>query len=196
MATTLFADDEVALGERFRAGDEDAMREVYERYGSAMHTIARSMLRDREQASDAVQQALLQAWRSADRFDPSRRLGPWLNQITRRACIDAYRRDRRFESTLGSQSPDGPAADGWALSGWVDDAASIERGWVAAEVRRAIDVLPPPEKSVARLAHIEGLTHREIASRLRVPVGTVKSRTARAHTRLARLLSHLAPVPA
>ena len=80
--------------------------------------------------------------------------------------------------------------------GWVDDAASIERGWVAAEVRRAIDVLPPPEKSVARLAHIEGLTHREIANRLRVPVGTVKSRTARAHLRLARLLSHLAPVPA
>jgi RNA polymerase sigma-70 factor (ECF subfamily) len=196
MATTLFADDEVALGEWFRAGDEDAMREIYQRYGSAMHTIARSMLRDREQAADAVQQALLQAWRSADRFDASRKLGPWLNQITRRACIDAYRRDRRFEPTVGHHPADGRPADGRVPGGWVDDAASIERGWVAAEVRRAIDVLPAPEQSVARLAHIEGLTHREIASRLRVPVGTVKSRTARAHTRLSRLLSHLAPVPA
>ena len=130
MATTLFVDDEVALGERFRAGDEDAMREVYERYGSAMHTIARSMLRDREQASDAVQQALLQAWRSSDRFDPSRRLGPWLNQITRRACIDAYRRDRRFEPTLGSQPTDGRGADGSAQgAGSTTRPRSSAAGW-------------------------------------------------------------------
>ena len=68
---------------------------------------------------------------------------------------------------------------------------AFERTWEAFEVRAALDQLPSDEREVVRLAHFEGLTHSEIADRLDVPVGTVKSRSFRAHRRLAGLLAHL-----
>jgi RNA polymerase sigma-70 factor (ECF subfamily) len=79
------------LAARFRDGDADAVREVYRRHSGTMYAIARWMLRDPGHAADAVQQAFLQAWRSAATFDTSRPLGPWLAQITRRVAIDAHR---------------------------------------------------------------------------------------------------------
>ena len=196
MATTLFADDEVALGERFRAGDEDAMRDVYERYGAPCTPSPGPCCATGSRPSDAVQQALLQAWRSADRFDPSRKLGPWLNQITRRACIDAYRRDRRFESDPGATSPwmAGPSVGGSTEAGSTTLPRSSVAGW------RPRCGEPSTSCHRPRRAWRGWPTRRPHASRdrqpARVPVGTVKSRTARAHVRLARLLSHLDSLPA
>ena len=121
------------LTERFRGGDELALREVYRRFGGPMHALAFGMLRDRADAADAVQQAFLQAWRSAERFDVERNLGPWMFQIVRRVCLDALRRRRRRPVTT--------AAVDLADAGSVDE--SIERTWMRWEVRRAIDNLPP-----------------------------------------------------
>src|SRR6185503_5848195 len=87
--------DATELAAGFRAGDEDAVRQVYRRHGRAMYSVARSILGDRDAAADAVQQAFLQAWRAAGTFDASRPMGPWLAQITRRVCIDGLRRDSR-----------------------------------------------------------------------------------------------------
>jgi len=177
--------DDALLAARFRDGDADAVAEVYRRYSGPMYAVARWTLRDATQAADAVQQAFLQAWRSAGSFDTSRRLSPWLFQITRRVCIDTIRHDRR--------RPTSTELPGDTMLGSVDDAESIERSWATWAVREAIDQLPPRERVVARLAHVEGLSHREIAVRLDVPVGTVKSRMSRAHERLARALAGLAP---
>jgi RNA polymerase sigma-70 factor, ECF subfamily len=178
-------DDDAALAQRFREGDEDAVRDVYRRYAGAMYTSARWLLRDDARAADAVQQAFLQAWRSAASFDTSRPLSPWLFQITRRVCIDAIRRARRRPVTT--------ELIGEGDLGAVDDTAEVERSWTRWEVRRAIGQLPPPERDVARLAYVDGLSHREIAGRLGLPVGTVKSRTSRVQAKLAGALAHLAP---
>ncbi len=185
MAENALDGDDAELAQRFRDGDEDAVRELYRRYSGAMYAAARWMLRDDSRAADAVQQAFLQAWRSAGGFDTSRPLSPWLFQITRRVCIDAIRRSRRRPVTT-------------ELTGEVDlDAgdgiAEVERSWTRWEVRRAIDRLPPRERDVARLAYVDGLSHPEIAGRLGVPIGTVKSRTSRAQARLSGALAHLAP---
>jgi RNA polymerase sigma-70 factor (ECF subfamily) len=172
-------DDDTELNARFRLGDETAVRAVYQRYGGAMFAVAMSMLRDRDLAADCVQQAFVRAWRASKSFDPGRQLRPWLATITRRVAVDIYRREARTRSE--------PRAD-------VDDTVvpiSFERTWEAFEVRAALDQLPEDEREVVRLAHFEGLTHSEIADKLRVPVGTVKSRSFRAHRRLAGLLSHL-----
>jgi RNA polymerase sigma-70 factor (ECF subfamily) len=172
-------DDETELNNRFRLGEEAAVRAVYRRYGGAMFAVAMSMLPSRDLAAECVQQAFVKAWRASKSFDPGRELRPWLATITRRTAVDIYRREARTRSE--------PHAD-------VDDTVvpiAFERTWEAFEVRAALDQLPDDEREVVRLTHFEGLTHNEIADKLQVPVGTVKSRSFRAHRRLARLLSHL-----
>jgi RNA polymerase sigma-70 factor (ECF subfamily) len=171
--------DDTDLNSRFRAGDESAIREVYARFGGAMFTVAMSMLGNRDLAAECVQQSFVKAWRSAQAFDAERELRPWLATITRRVAIDIYRREARMRSEPRDE---------------IDDTVlpiAFERTWEAFEVRAALDQLPAEERDVMRLAHFDGMTHSEIANALGVPIGTIKSRSSRAHRRLAALLGHL-----
>src|SRR4029450_866801 len=77
-----------SIGERFRAGDEAALAEVFDEYAGPMLAVASSMLSDRRLAEEAVQQAFVQAWRAASSFEPERPLGPWLRAIGGRAAGD------------------------------------------------------------------------------------------------------------
>jgi RNA polymerase sigma-70 factor (ECF subfamily) len=176
--------DDVDLGRRWRDGDPDAVRAVYRRYAGSMLVLARSNLSDPHLAQDAVQQAFLQAWRAAAHYDTSRPLSTWLYAITRRVCIDLYRRDRRRPLvTDDGDAPERAAAD--------EAADHVERAWEAWEVRAAVDDLRPHERDVIRLAYFEGLSLPEVADRLGMPLGTVKSRSFRAYRRLASHLEHL-----
>lgn len=166
---------------QFRAGDEAAVREIYRRHGGAVHTVARSLVTDRELAAEVVQQTFVKAWRAAKTFDGERELGPWLYAIARRTAIDVLRHEGR--PTLGAHEAETDVAV---------NAMSFERTWEIHEIRQALDDLPPDERAVVKLSHLLGLTHAEIAERLGVPVGTVKSRSGRAHKRLAAALGHLA----
>lgn len=167
---------------RFREGDPDAVRAVYRKYSGAVHTVARSIVGDPELTADVVQQTFIKAWRAAASFDSTRDLAPWLYAIARRTAIDALRYERR--PTRGDHAPETDVAV---------TPISFERTWEIFEVRRAIDDLPDEERSVVRLSHLDGLSHPEIAQRLEIAVGTVKSRSYRAHRRLAAVLSHLLP---
>lgn len=175
--------DDGDLARRFAAGDEEAVRAVYERYAGPVLTVALSTLGRRDLADEAVQMTMLKAWRAADSFDPSRELAPWLYAIARRVAIDIYRRESRTatQTELGD-----------------DDVAvvpvSFERTWEAWEVRAALDQLPEDEREVVRLCHLVGMTHQQVADHLGVPLGTVKSRSSRAHRRLASLLRHVVAV--
>jgi len=167
------------LASRFPGGDDDVVRAVYRRYGGAIYTIAMSILRDAGRAADVVQSTFVNAWQASHRFDPDRELGPWLYTIARRQAIDTYRRERRSEPTDPSE------LDVVALP------PSLEQAWEAWQVRLALDQLPPEECEVVRLSWFDGLAHSEIAERIGVPLGTVKSRSHRAHRRLASLLAHV-----
>jgi RNA polymerase sigma factor (sigma-70 family) len=173
--------DDRELARRFPSGDEDVVRAVYQRYGKAVHTIALSVLHDPTEAADVVQATFLNAWRASGRFEPGRELGPWLYSIARRQAIDAYRRNRRVEVTDGSTLE------------VVELPPSMERLWEAWEVGLAVDELPAEERDVVRLSWFDELSHPEIAERLGIPIGTVKSRSHRAHRRLAARLAHLEP---
>jgi RNA polymerase sigma-70 factor, ECF subfamily len=172
---------EDSIGERFRAGDEKALAEAFDEHAGAMLAVAGHMLSDRRLAEEAVQQAFVQAWRAADRFEPERALGPWLRSIVRRTSIDVWRRERRH--VLGSledvAASDLPRVEPPSIA----DAADV---WA---VRRAVDELPPANREVVRLAHMEHLTQPEIAARLDLPLGTVKSRTRQAYRLLAKALA-------
>jgi RNA polymerase sigma-70 factor (ECF subfamily) len=181
MHTTL-SDAELAV--RFRNGDDEIVRAVYRRYAGPMLSVARGSLRDRELAQEAVQQAFLQAWRAAGSYDPARPLSSWLFSITRRVCIDLYRRERRQAVVMEADDlPTKVAED--------DVGLSVERAWQAWEVRQALDTLGDGEREVVRLSHLEGLSLPETAERLGIPVGTVKSRSHRAYRRLGQELRHL-----
>ena len=169
---------------RFRDGDADAVRSVYREYGRLVYAVAHKVLGDRTLAEDATQQAFVQAWKAAGSYDPSRDLGPWLATIARRAAIDVHRREaRRSAHPLEDVAPTHPAV--------VTLPPSAEQAYDVWEVRRAIEELPDDERQVVRLQHLDGLTHAEVATRLDVPVGTVKSRSFRAHKRLAGRLGYL-----
>jgi RNA polymerase sigma-70 factor (ECF subfamily) len=155
------------------------VKAVYERYGRAVHTVAYSIVRDSATAADVVQATFVKAWRAAGTFNPERDLGPWLYTIARRQAIDTLRRERRVE----------PAEP--EVIDVVELPPSLESAWEAWEVRLAVDQLPDDEREVVRLAWFVGLSHPEIADHLAVPVGTVKSRSHRAHKRLASLLAHV-----
>ena len=125
-------------------------------------------------------QTFVQAWRAAASFERGREIAPWLYSIARHTAIDTLRSEAR--PTRGGHQPE------------VDvqiESQSMEQTWERFEVRRAIDALPPDEREVVRRSHLLGHTHEEIAEQLGVPVGTVKSRSGRAHKRLATSLAHL-----
>jgi len=172
-----------AVRTQFRNGDPDAVRAVYRSYGKLVYAVAYKVLGDRGLAEEATQQAFLKAWRAADSFDLNRELGPWLASIARRAAIDVYRREAvRVTDPLDSVAPGDPAL------ATEPEQATLYDAW---EVRQAVEELPDDEQEIVRLQHFEGLTHVEIAQRIGVAVGTVKSRSFRAHKRLATLLGHL-----
>jgi RNA polymerase sigma-70 factor (ECF subfamily) len=166
--------------ERFRAGEPDAIRALYREYGGAVHTVAISIVRDRELAADVVQQTFVKAWRAAGSFERGREIAPWLYSIARHTAIDTLRSEAR--PTRGGHKPEVDVAV---------ESESMEQTWERFEVRRAIDALPQEEREVVRRSHLMGHTHEEIAQQLGVPVGTVKSRSGRAHKRLAASLAHL-----
>jgi RNA polymerase sigma-70 factor (ECF subfamily) len=169
---------------RFRDGDPDAVRVVYRAYGRLVYAVCYRVLDDRGLAEEATQQTFLKAWRAAASLDPSREIEPWLATIAKRVAIDVYRREaHRVSDSLDSVSPGEP--------GLVSLPPSLETTYDVWEVRRAVAGLPAEEQEVVRLQHFEGLTHDEIATRLGIPVGTVKSRSFRAHRRLAEELGHL-----
>jgi RNA polymerase sigma-70 factor (ECF subfamily) len=170
--------------ERFRTGDADAVRAVYREYSRLVYSVTHRALGSRELADDATQQTFVQAWRAAHSFDAGRDLGPWLVTIARRVAIDIHRREqRRAHDHLDDASPADPAL--------VAAPPDIERAFEAWELRQALDELPADERELVELNHLQGLTHAEIAERLGVPIGTVKSRSFRAHRRLAARLGHL-----
>jgi RNA polymerase sigma-70 factor (ECF subfamily) len=171
------SDRELAI--RFPAADDAVLRDVYERFGGAVYTVALSILGDPGRAADVVQSTFVNAWQAASRFNPDQELAPWLYTIARRQAIDTYRRDRRSRPVDAAELDDATAA------------VSLEATWEAWQVRVALDQLSEDERRVVKLAWFDGLAHTEIAEVLGVPVGTVKSRSHRAHRRLAELLAHV-----
>jgi RNA polymerase sigma factor (sigma-70 family) len=163
---------------RFRDGEPDAVRAFYDEFSRAVFTVALGALGDRSLAEEAVQTTFLRAWQSAGRYDPELDPGPWLYAIARRVAIDLYRRERRH--TASDDQPEMAALP-----------ATFEATWEAWEVRMSLDRLTPEERAVIRAIHFLGMSHRQVAEYLSIPIGTVKSRSHRAHDRLAGMLAHL-----
>ncbi|HET9600254.1 MAG TPA: RNA polymerase sigma factor [Acidimicrobiales bacterium] len=176
------------LIEAFRRREDIGVRAVYHEYGRLVYAVSLRALGQKHLAEDATQQTFVQAWQAADRFQSDRDLAPWLTTIARRVAIDIHRRESRRATTSLEEVPaTDPAV--------VTLPPGLEQWYEAWQVRQAIDALAPEERDVVRLQHLDGLTHTEIAEQLGIPAGTVKSRSHRAHQRLAVALSALREGP-
>jgi RNA polymerase sigma-70 factor (ECF subfamily) len=149
------------------AGDESALGELYDRFGVAAYRFALRIVRDPGFAEDVVQDAFLSAWRSASRFDVRRgTVRGWLLLIVHRRAVDLVQREERErrQRLEPLAEPIASAAESAAL---LDDRSRVQE---------ALRVLPEAERTALKLAYYGGLSQRQIANRLRVPLGTVKSR--------------------
>jgi RNA polymerase sigma factor (sigma-70 family) len=168
----------------FRRREPGAVRAVYRTYGPLVYAVAHRVLGQHELAEEAAQQTFVRAWKAAGGMDIDRDPAPWLATIARHAAIDIHRREARRPARPLHEV----AEDDRALVTLPPDVATLDAVW---RVRRAIQALPTEEADVVRLQHLAGMTHTEIADKLGIAVGTVKSRSHRAHRKLASLLGHL-----
>ena len=170
-----------ALLEAVARSDEAALAELYDRFGRMAYGLALRVLRDSALAEDAVQDAFLNVWRSAERFQPNRaKASTWVLTFVHRRAVDLVRREerRRTEPEEAAPVPAGPGAD--------EDA---ERRSKSEVVQDALRRLPPAQREAIELAYYGGYTQSELAERLGEPLGTIKSRM---FTGLQRLRVHLA----
>jgi RNA polymerase sigma-70 factor, ECF subfamily len=195
---------DAALVARVVSGDEAALGELYDRHAASIFRVAFRLLGDRGQAEDVVQETILALWNRAELFDAEvASLPAWLLTIGRNRAVDRLRaRARRLPETplsavvAGSLDEEGSLerilARGELLGGGVatpDPEASLDAVWLREVVRRALVAMPEPERQAIELAYYQELTQSEIAARLGWPLGTVKTRTRRALTRLRGILA-------
>jgi RNA polymerase sigma factor (sigma-70 family) len=168
------------------AGRLEALDALYERYKSMAYGIARRITADDVLAEDVVQDAFLGAWRSADRDVAGRgSVKTWLLSIVHHRAIDAVRR-RRPTTELPAEEEGRTTPAALTLPDvWGEVSAGIDRDRVAT----AVAVLPDAQREALELAYWAGLSQTEIAERLGVPLGTVKSRVRLALVTLRRELT-------
>ena len=162
--------------------DEQALAELYDRFGRIAYGLALRVLRDEALAEDAVQEAFLTAWRSADTFMPERaRASTWLLTLVHRRAVDLVRREQRRRTEpieiSGERAGDGPTDEAVWLR--------YERERVQAALRQ----LPDVQREALELAYYGGFSQSELAERLGQPIGTIKSRMFSGLGRLRDLLA-------
>jgi RNA polymerase sigma-70 factor (ECF subfamily) len=179
---THFSDEAlVALVSR---GDEPALAELYDRHGRVAYGLAFRVLRDERLAEDAVQDAFLSVWRTAVAFRAERgKASTWILTLVHRRAVDTVRREQRRRAD--------PLADD-AHERIADERASTEEAaWVGFERERvagALAQLPDQQREAIELAYYGGYSQSELAERLGVPLGTIKSRMFAGLARLRELL--------
>ena len=166
-------------------GDEHALGSLYDRFGKVAYRLALRVVRDAALAEDVVQEAFLMVWRQASSFEPSRgKASTWIFTLVHRRAVDVVRRQARFNALpdqLEAMAPQSVVAES------VDDDVELQEA--RRDVRAALATLSEVEREVLELAYWGGLTQSEIATKLGIPTGTVKSRTFNALSHLREALS-------
>jgi RNA polymerase sigma-70 factor (ECF subfamily) len=158
--------DDGALIAAIRAGSQNAMAELYDRYSSIVYAVAMRVLGDTAAAEDVLQDIFMHLWRNPGTFDASRgSLPPWLAVVARNRAVDALRK-RRPQSDIEDVT----------LSVEPDMAAEADRSRVAEKIRSALKDMPVGQRSALEMAYFEGFSHAEIAKKTGEPLGTIKTR--------------------
>jgi RNA polymerase sigma factor (sigma-70 family) len=162
--------------------DDEALAELYDRFGRVAYGLAFRVLRDERLAEDAVQEAFLATWRNADRFMPERgKASTWVLTLVHRRAVDLVRREEHRRAEPLSDAVEHTGSDSAEEDAWL----RFERERVQAALRQ----LPDQQREALELAYYGGFSQSELAERLGQPVGTIKSRMFTGLARLRELLA-------
>lgn len=169
------------LVRRLQTGDEQALVELYRRFGGLVYSVAYRVVHDHALAEEVMQDAFLNCWNRAESYRPSAgKVAPWLARIARNRAIDVVR-GRQHQARLREQAPLVPLRT--MASADHSDAVASEQ-----TIFEAVSELPEAQRTVIELAYFSGMTQSEIARQLDQPLGTVKSRTRSAMEHLRQRL--------
>ena len=153
------------------SGDARAFAALYDRHSRAAYSLAYRMMGEKQAAEDLTQEAFIKVWRSAGGYRAGRgSVRAWILSIVHNRCIDQIRSlasRRRTQDRIEQSAPTSQPSEAFAEA-W--------RGYRRERVGEALGTLPPEQREVITLAHLHGRTHKEIAQRLGLPLGTVKGR--------------------
>ncbi len=181
MQVVLSGEDLAVLLQRCAVGDRGAFERVYRSQASRLYGLALAITRQPGSAADAVQEALMQVWRNAARFDPNRGTAEsWLVGLVRYRALDIARRQAREipQETLPDRVDDAPDALAQVVASREGEALS-----------RCLDELPPDRRRLIEAAFTQGLSHSDLASKLDQPLGTIKSWIRRSLQSLRKCLT-------
>jgi len=163
-------------------GDEDALAELYDRVGRIAYGLAFRVLRSEQLAEDAVQEGFLAVWRSAASFRAERaKASTWILTLVHRRAVDLVRREERRRTEPLDEE----------FTGSAGEERTEEAAWLRFErerVQAALKQLPDTQREAIELAYYGGFSQSELADRLGVPLGTIKSRMFAGLARLRELL--------
>ncbi|NPA06556.1 MAG: sigma-70 family RNA polymerase sigma factor [Chloroflexi bacterium] len=158
---------EQELAQRLRNDDEEALAELYDRYGAWVYGLALRVVHDPHLAQEVTQDVFFKVWQHRRTYDPKRsKWSTWLLVIARTTALDRLRREQRRPAWPWDES----------LENSPDRTETRDARELHLAIRALLDRLPPEQRQVVELAFFEGYTHREIAKRLNLPLGTVKTR--------------------
>jgi RNA polymerase sigma-70 factor (ECF subfamily) len=179
--------DDLALIRKVAGGETEALRALYDAYSRGVYALLSRMLGSAAEAEEQLQEVFVTLWREAARFDPARgSLKVWIYTIARHRALDLIRA-RQSRPQLGSEEDAAQTYRAQTVADTPEDGA--QAGERARAVASAMARLSPKQREVLDLAYFQGLSQYEIAAKLNVPVGTIKSRVRDAMIQLRGALS-------
>lgn len=161
-------------------GNEEAISLIYDNYGAVLFGICRRMLGNKEDAEEVFQEAMIKIWRYGKSYDPSKaRLYTWMVNVTRNTCIDQIRKNDREPQIQDVESN-------------VHKVNAVHQTELPVDhigLKKELAKLRSEDRRVLELAYFQGFTQGEIAKKLKVPLGTVKTRARKAINELKNLLA-------
>ena len=173
------------LIQRCLAGDQDAWADIVRQYRRRVYSVAYKFTGNHEEAEDLTQDIFIKVFRALHTFDRRANFQTWLISVSRNMCIDHYRSVRKERETINR---DINADDLLPVAEGLPADALLEQQGQAALLRRALAALPDPLRLAVTLRDLQDLSYHDIARRLQVPEGTVKSRINRGRAELVRLV--------
>jgi RNA polymerase sigma-70 factor, ECF subfamily len=178
------------LIERCLQGDQAAWDEIVRLHWRKVFNIAYKFVGRHDEAEDLTQDVFLKIFKSLDTFDRRANFQTWLISVSRNLCIDHYRSVRKERETIDRKQDAGEVSARSADPGPI---AALEQRDRVAMLRKALSVLPPTLRQAVVMRDLQELSYQEIAHKLKLPEGTVKSRINRGRSELAREIRNLAP---